>query len=373
MNFLFSILVAVFFSSLFSGCQQASPEPARSYQGAGSKWTASIDASSFTLTKYSSAASNATADLTITGSVATNSTSLFKVLTVTSATGAGAPAVGSTSNALEIPQTAFFFSPFGSTGEPIVMVSAGSCPTASIEANWIIAKPRSDFTAPLTTTKDFFGSVVLTISGASSSLVTAGHQTITGAALGSGGGNMSFDSTTCSNGVQRIADGGGDFFDLYLTRSGMSVVKFSPSTGNQIIFGSPKQSAAVTQATIASTYSGLLFEDKAGGDTLSPVQLTIPSSGNSTGLVITNVVNNSLDNNGIVISNISSTVDSSSTQLPTGFFRGDVNPVNGSATNGKISCAYSTSGAVKIVSCTGYINDTGGDARRPFYVLARSR
>lgn len=325
------------------------------------------------MTKYASAASDASVSLTISGSVATNSTSQFKVLTVTSATGSGAPTVGDTSYALEIPGTAMFFKPFGSAAEPIILVSGTTCPSSNFNANWIVAKPRSDLAVPMTTTSDVFGGVAVTVNGASSSLNGTTYEPIAGASLGSGNDfTLSFNATTCANGVQRVADGA-DFFDMYFTDSGNILVRFSANSGNQIIFGSPRQSAAVTQASIAGTYSAIVFADESGSDNMFPAQLTIPTSGTSEGYSISDLTNNTVSTDGIALTGIASTTDSSATELPAGMFRGSVNPVSGTATNGKVTCSYSTSGSTKVLACFGFFEDTGSNARRPFFILGRSR
>lgn len=344
-----------------------------SYQGAGSKWAISITGEDFTLNKYATAA-DTTAVLTITGKAQKYSNQFVK-LTVSTATGTNAPAVGSIAYGLEIPGYAFFLKPAESSSEPIVMVQAGTCPTTTFNANWIIAKPKSTITIPLTATQDYFGGAAFTFNGASSSVLVSQNQPITGAYLTSGGGNgngtstLNFDSASCSNGLLRISDSG-SFFDMYFTSSGGALVKFPDG---QIIFASPRKSAAVTQAELAGSYSVIVFNDKSSGtDSVFPAKITIPATGSAAGYQVTDLENDTASSDGIVFSNIASTVDSTATQLPAGFFRADLNPV-GSTTNGKATCSFSEISGVKVIGCSGYMEDTGSEARRPFFFLARSR
>lgn len=343
-----------------------------SYQGAGSKWSISITGTSFTIYKYATAG-DSTAAITINGTLEKYSNQFMK-LTVGSASGTGAPSAGDIAYGMEIPGYAFFLKPAGGDTEPIIMVQSGTCPSSSFNANWIIGKTKSTFTPPMTATSDFFGGATMTMNGASSSLLVSQNQPITGAALTTGGGNgngtstLSFDIGNCSNGLLRVPESG-SYFDMYFTSSGGALVKFPDG---QIIFASPKGTAAATQADLAGTYSALIFNDSNSGDSLFPAKLTIPSSGNGTGFKITDLNADTVESTGVVLSNFLSTVDSSATQLPTGMFRADLNQ-SGSTTNGKVSCALSTISSTKILACTGFMNDTGGDARRPFFILARSR
>ncbi|MBL7544973.1 MAG: hypothetical protein JNL11_14235 [Bdellovibrionaceae bacterium] len=346
---------------------------ATTYQGAGSKWSIAITGANFVINKYASAG-DTTPEMTISGTLEKYANQFVK-LTVASASGSNAPSAGSVAYGLEVPGYAFFLKPIGGNSEPIIMVQSGTCPTTSFDANWIIAKTRSDFTPPMTSTIDFFGGASMNFNGASSSLTVNQYEPITGAVISTGGGNgngtstMPFNIGNCSNGLLRVHESGNDYFDMYFTSSGGALVKFP---GGQIIFVSPKQNSAVTQASIAGTYSGVVFNDSSSGDSVFPVKLSIPTSGNSNGIEITDVAADTVSSDGVVFSNIASTTDSSATQLPSGMFRADLNS-SSATTNGKVSCAYSTISSTKIIACTGFMNNTGGDARRPFFILARSR
>lgn len=339
------------------------------YQGAGSKWTISITGSDFTINKFASTA-DSTAEMTINGTLEQNSTNKFMKLTVSNATGTNAPSAGSVAYGLEVPGYAFFLKPAGSS-DPIVMVQSGSCPTSNFQANWTIAKAKPTMTLPMTNTQDFFGGATFTINGASSSILVSQNEPITGAALTTGGGNnngtssLTFNSSDCSNGLLRLSDNSG-VFDMYFTSSGGALVRFPDE---QIIFASPKRTSAVTQSEIAGDYSVIVFDDRASGDSVFPAKITIPASGSATGVEITDIINNTEGSGGIVFSNIASTVDSSSTQLPTGFFRASINPTS-STTNGKVSCSFSEVSSTKIIACSGYMDSS---TKRPFFFLARSR
>jgi hypothetical protein len=299
-------------------------------------------------------------------------TNQFVKLTVASSTGTGGPAAGELAYGLEVPGYAFFLKPLSGNSEPIVMVQGGTCPSTNFDSNWIIAKPQASIT--IDTTRDMFGSAVMTFNGANSSLLVRQNETVNGTTLTSGGSNgngtstLNFDIGTCSNGVLRILDQG-EYFDMYFTSSGSVLVKFPAAMGNQIIFGAPKIAAAVTQAEIAADYSGLVFQEAGSSDSLFPVKLVMPASGNGSGTKIANVDADTLATDGVTFSNITN-LDSTSAALPTGFFRADLNPIVGTATNGKVSCAFSTVNGVKIIACTGY---TDTSDKKPFFLLARSR
>lgn len=338
-----------------------------SYQGAGSKWSISFTGTSFVLSKFATAG-DASAAIVVNGNFEKFDNQFVK-MTVTSATGTGAPSAGDVAYGLEVPGYAFFLKPLGSAAEPIVMVQAGSCPSSSFDANWVIAKVKTGFTT-MSATSDTFGGAAMTMNGASSSLSVSRYQPLTGAAL-SGNATMNFDIGNCSSGLLRVVESAsnGTYFDMYFTSSGGALVKFPEG---QIIFASPKQTTAVTQASIAGTYSAVVFADKAGGDSVFPAKLTIPASGTGTGVEITTVSSDTVSTDGVTFSNISTTIDSTATQLPLGFFRADLNST-GATTNGKVSCAVSTISTTKVIACSGYMNNTGTDAYKPFFFLARSR
>lgn len=364
-------------ASLISACAGKSESTTTTgttakYQGAGSKWSIEFTGSAFALKKYTSASATTTS-LTVDGTFEKYSNQFVK-MTVTTSTGTGAPAAGSVAYGLEVPGYAFFLKPLSGNSEPIVMVQSGSCPTSTFEGNWIIAKPNSG-SVPMSSSKDYFGGVVATFNGTSSNLVVSQREPVNGTALTTGGGNgngtstLAFSASDCSNGLLRVADGA-DFFDMYFTSSGSVLVKFPASQDNQIIFGSPKATAAVTQADIAATYSALVFQDKASGtDELFPAKLVIPATGSATGTEITDPATDAVSTSGITFSNIVAT-DGTAAALPNGFFRADLNPSSGTATNGKATCAVSSISSTKIIACTGYMDTSD---KRPFFVLARSR
>lgn len=342
-----------------------------SYQGAGSRWSLSMTGSSFTLNKYANAGAT-TPEMTASGTF-TRYENQFVKMTVSSASGTGAPSPGDVAYGLEIPGYAFFLKPLSGAAEPIVMVQSGACPSSNFNANWIIAKPDSS-KLPVDATDDMLGGASITFNGASSSLNITLREPVGGTFLSTSGGNnngtstLPFDINSCSNGLLRVADGA-DHFDMYFTTSGSVLVRFPASSGNQIIFASPRQSAAVTQADLAGTYSGLVFEDKTGTDSLFPVKLVIPSSGDATGTGIATIETDTLDSTGIVLSNITNQ-DTGANALPDGFFRATLNPSSGGATNGRVNCTYSTVSSTKIIACTGYMDNAN---KLPFFVLARSR
>lgn len=372
---LISLAVVLSAAAFITACNKSSDSAAAApttslYQGAGSKWSISIGSGStgdFTISKFATAA-DTTAEMTVTGTFQ-RFTNQFVKMTVASSTGTGGPAAGSLAYGLEVPGYAFFLKPLSGNSEPIVMVQGGTCPSTNFNANWIIAKPRGDMaTNGIDNTTDMFGGAVINFNGASSSLNITQNEPVGGTAISGGNASLAFDIASCSNGVLRVLESGNDYFDMYFTTSGSVLVKFPSSADNQIIFASPKTDAAVTQAQLEGTYSGLVFQEAGASDSLFPIKLAMPATGNGTANDISDVDTDAIDTDGVVFSNITN-VDSGSAALPTGFFRADLNPV-GSTTNGKASCAFSTVSGVKIIACTGYTDNAD---KKPFFMLARSR
>jgi len=109
MKILISLSVVLLASAVFIACDNSSSKDSSStsasYQGAGSRWTASFVGGTFTIKKYASAAAT-TETISITGSYEDYSTG-FRKLTVATASGVGAPSVGAIGYGLEIPGLAF--------------------------------------------------------------------------------------------------------------------------------------------------------------------------------------------------------------------------------------------------------------------------
>lgn len=333
-----------------------------SYQGAGSRWTTNfLSDNTFEIKKYATATATA-ADLTVNGTF-TDLTSGFRKLTVTSASGSGAPAAGSAAYGIEVPGFAFFLKPVDSgDSEPIIMVNSGSCPTSNFNGNWI----AGDFENGNNTddTQDAFGTASFTINGASSSAVVTRRTFVTGGTLTNS--SLSFNSTNCSGGV--LDAGGG--VSKYLTTAGAALVHTSASK----IFAAPAGSSDVTQSAIADTYSGIAFDSSGSvGSKQTPIKIVIPTAGTTgTGTEITDITTDATSSNAVRLTTFSAITGSN------GLFR--VVAVQGTDT-GALNCAFFTYNSKKVIGCNGYFKADTGDAdgdsftaeKRPFFFLARSR
>lgn len=357
-----ALCVAVGIAFLGSSCTQSNSGDSAStnaaYQGAGSRWTASFTGGNFVIKKFANATTT-TADVTVNGTY-TDHSNKFRKLTVTSATGSGAPSAGAEAYGIEIPGFAFILKPVGdSSSEPIAMVVAGSCPTTTFSANWI----ATDFEAGTSTsdTQDAFGSATFTINGASSSAVITRKTFLTAGPLADS--SLNFDSANCASGVLDAGSG----VSMYLTTAGGALVSTSASK----IFAAPAQSADFTQAAAAATYSGIAFVSDAATKQF-PVKITIPAAGNGSGAEITNLATDAVSADSLTFANFAAVASTN------GLFRADATL---GADTGKINCAIFTYGGVNVIGCNGFFKtDTGdydGDAdtaeKIPFFVIARAR
>lgn len=357
-----AISLVVGIALLASSCTQSttgdSASTASSYQGAGSRWTASFTGGSFVIKKYANATAT-TADLTVNGTY-TDLSNKFRKLVVTSATGSGAPSAGAEAYGIEIPGFAFILKPVGdANSEPIAMVVAGTCPTANFAGNWI----ATDFETGTSTTdsQDAFGTANFTISGASSSAVITRKTFLTAGSLSDS--SLSFDSANCASGV--LDAGGG--VTMYLTTAGGALVSTSASK----IFAAPAQTSDFTQAAAAGTYSGIAFVSDAATKQI-PVKITIPASGNGSGAEITDLSADTASADSLTFSNFAAIASTN------GLFRADA--TLGSDT-GKINCAIFSYGGVNVIGCNGFFKTDTGDydsdsnttEKIPFFVIARAR
>lgn len=326
-------------------CWACGSETASSYQGLGSKWTANFTGgSNFTITYDAEA--DGTVEQTINGTYVEYANK-FRFLTVTSATGENAPAVGSTAYGLEIPGFAFFLKPVGdSSSEPIVMVSAGACPTTDFDANWVIVKYQ-DSTATPTASQDAFGQASFTLSASSASITQRRFDN--GAVIGSN----SITLTTCTGGAQGFDDGG-DGGTMYFTSNGGALV----NPGNGIIFASPQMTADVTSSDWDGTYSGLVFN---AGETekVFPAKVVLSGAG-GTGVKLEDVENDTAASSSVTFAGLAAV---SGTK---GQFRGTVDgqPVN---------CNISSVGGNKLIGCNGASGAPVSGVYPSFFFLGTAR
>jgi hypothetical protein len=363
MNLLGSILTIALMAV---ACSSGSSN--RNYQGAGSRWDVSFTDANFEMIQYANLSATEALQ-TIRGTYVKNATNGMLEMTVTEASGTGAPTVGAETVALEIEGTATFIKPF-SGAIPVAAVVAGTCPTADFSANWIITKPNLDggvFEQGNFDT-DGFGTAVYT--AASDRFLVRGAGISTGVLQAEVDGSA-FDPigmNTCQEGRLSVSQAD-ENFDMYFTPSGQIVVKFPAAMGDQIIFGLPAESAAVTAQALEGTYSVFVYQ---GGDqddlstaTLQAARLTFESGVGAIRL-ISDVENNTLAEVDLGLLTVLNVVDDSSDPLPAGSVRFTLD----SGLTGEIACSAVTGSTPKTIACYGY---TGTDPNRePITIVGHS-
>ncbi|MBY0383830.1 hypothetical protein K2X05_01615 [bacterium] len=352
------IVLALLVAVSFTACTNDDEVTATTYQGAGSKWSAAFSGGNFAITHFANV-TDTTPDMTVNGTYVDYSTG-FRLLTVTSATGSGAPSAGAQAYGFEVTGFAFFLKPVGSDGEPIVMIESGGCPSTNFNGNWIIAS--FDPTVNLNTTQDSFGSASFTMNGSSSTATINQLNAENAGSLGSQ--SISFDYTTCSNGVLTFSPTVGETVDMFFTSSGGALVhSYNGTTHDSIIFAAPKHTAAVTQADLAGTYSVLVFNSSNPTNKLFPAKFVIPTSGAASANKIDDITNDTLSSDPTIQIDTFTSVAASP-----GLFTASIE--NGS-NDGRMSCTFIPVGTTKLIACNGY----GQNSVRtePFFFLGKSR
>jgi hypothetical protein len=361
---------------LISACSQDSEKKLvdsgnRSYQAAGSRWEVTMSNQNFTLRQFANLSAT-TAAQTITGSVTTNAVNRFKTLTVAANDGDG-PTTGQSVVALEMPNVGAFIQP-PEGAIPLVAIASGSCPGSNFSANWVVTKPflssdNGQF-RPDSFDEDGVGTAVFT-AGTDNFLVRAAG--VADGVLESeeeGGEFAPLGMSSCTAGKLAV-NGNGEVFDMYFTSTGQMVVKFPETMGNQIISGLPQTAADVQAATVAGTYSVLLYRGNFSSQAdlseamLEPARLTIANGAGQIRL-ITNVANNTEETSDLYTLTTFSNKNTSNQDLPKGQFRFTISDVPG----GTLACATSDSG-IRPIMCYGYFG-TGG-TRSPVTIIGHIR
>lgn len=238
---------------------------AANYGGPGSIWTASVSGSTFSMVRKDGA--NV---INLGGNISPLTTGFLK-LAVTSSSGIGAPAAGSTAYALNIPGYVLLVKPIGTTEPEIIpMVSTGSCPTSNFSINWVNTKDQgtvSDNSAHVGVATWDVASGVMDISKEYEydNSLRPGPNTISG---------------TCVNGVIELSNG--NKTHLWLTQAGGAIIGDTDDADGdkQALLGISKETVVVPVADIAGDYAALLFAGSTGNDAL-PYAVTIASNGDT--------------------------------------------------------------------------------------------
>ena len=224
-----------------------------SYAGPGSHYTITNSSGTYTIKKYTTPLSTST-DFAVTAT--STDTYGFKKLSITSSSGSNGPAVGSTAYGLEVPGFAMFIQPINSSypDQAVVGVASGSCPTATLSANWVMVKNPSDVSSSSVNTFGVFQFVPSSGTTGVASLTASYSLANTSTSLGT----QTFNSATCSNGLLTVVSNN-DTAAMYLTANGGAIINTSINNdaNNQFILGFPIYS--ITGSALTGTYSGFMY------------------------------------------------------------------------------------------------------------------
>lgn len=332
----------------------ATTEASYSYNGPGSDWEFSYTGSTFQLKE-------SVASLEVNGSMETLSSG-FKKLTVTSATGTGAPSAGDTAYGLDVPGVVFLLKPLAANSNIIPMVVSGSCPSSATTMNWVMTKIDDDvdlykgttdtgdaqFLAGfdsnnINKTQDVIGTVSVSSTAATltkkyavnSDDVTGTPQPMT---------------ITCSSGTASVVQSGNTIANMYLTAAGGAIVRINGDAGTEddsIIMAMPGaqsiSSGAADGDFVGLGYSSedtIPIKGELSGSTLTVKQIN-PDTGSESGF-----------SGSVTISNFN--------QPDTGFVKGNLT----GQTNQKVLCTVNTnvaSSGKSMIFCAGM--DSAGNGR----------
>ena len=280
------VALALSTALVLSRCGSSSSHPTYNYGGPGSAYTATLNANgTFTVTHAPSV--GAAVDVTVTGTYVRLASGFVKLTigSITGSVGSNGPAVGDIAYGMEIPGFAFLLKPMGSgAGDHIIpMVATGSCPTGTLNMNWIVGE-KSDSSDATQTTEDHFGTFTYDSTSATGNL-PAKYALQGNTSLGAGTVN---GLAACSSGILSFTGG-----NIWLTTLGGALVHASGSgdTSDQIIIAMPQ--STLTAASLTGVYTGLVF-DKANSsnDRIIPVGATFSNSSGTltaTGAKVTDV------------------------------------------------------------------------------------
>ena len=334
-------------TAMFTACSSDSSPSDTTYNGPGSRYVTTFRSDgTFTLIQYPDASST-TADITVDGTYTTLSTG-FKKLTVTSATGTGAPSAGDEAYGIEVPGYVFVLKPLGSGDQIIPMVTSGACPSADMTANWAVVNLDSGATVA---SADLGGT--FNYDYATSTASVPAKFDVSGGSLGSN----TIGTGSCSDGIMTIGN-----VDMYLTDSGGAIVNTDTSDPNNATYiFAFAQTAIGTKSSLDGTYAGLVFNDSgASGSKISPVKL-VCSSGTCTGNAYTDVETGALDSGTVTL-----TLGTPDT-LGDGLILATIDMTGG--TTGNVICTIDKNAGTStdiIGSCTG---QDPGDTSKMFNVL----
>lgn len=318
MKLLATILTFVFLSFALYSCGGKGLIPeTQTYNGMGSRWTAVLNpGGSFSMNELD-------AGVEVNGTW-TETSSKWMELTVSEATGSGAPTAGSKAHALLIPGVVLLVKPFSGT-QIISMVLAGTCPTKDLTANWVVTN-IPDSKNVTDGDMDIYG--VFNYTADTNSAALPHKYTINGTDLGEG----TIGTFSCTDGVATVADA-----RMYFSEVGGALVhtNISNASDSSFIVALPAKKIN-TKTVLAGTYNGLVYQQSTGSDELFPVELTLNTAATGNAYVYNNNDPNSTVNTsagaGFTITTLDSPTD--------GFLVGTV--TDESNNTGTIRCTANT-------------------------------
>lgn len=355
-------MVALMVTALVIACGGGggdTPATPQNYTGPGSVWTFEKTGTSFTAVKAADFVSAPT--LTVSGTTVPLASG-FDLLTVSSATGTDAPAVGSKGWALEVPGLAMFVNPLeAGSDQAVVMISAGTCPETDLVANWIAVKKETGVDAT-NTGSDFFGTATFDSTTFSGNVVNryALDSTFTD------NGTASVGPGTCTDGIVDLTATADDAV-MYLTSSGGAIVhtEVSDTANNNFLFALA-QKAITDISDFDGSYAGLLFDDsQTSGEKVLPLGMTCTSGTCMVQIILDVETGTPLAGNVVV------TLDGTLNELGSGLITGTVD--DGDGTPGNMACMTDNNAAgtgKKIINCVG---QSPGDNTKMFNALFVSK
>ena len=359
----FKAIPIICFSAVLAACSSSDSVPLNDdtpeeqnvhFNGPGSVWNFELGSDGrFAIERREDLAS--AVDMTVNGDWTRLSTG-FMHLSVNEAAGDEAPSVGDTAWGIEIPGFVLFLAPIKQQSEQIIpMVTAGACPEANLNANWVLVKKSggADASDP---ERDFFGTFTY---NAATEMATIPQKY----ALESYGALQSNDQlggAECASGIMDLTEAGAV---MYLTDNGGAIVHVGVDDGDDgsFIFAFNKK-AIGTINNLDGQYAGVLFDESLGnGDKIAPVNLTC-DAGLCSADVVTDIETGATNGEATTI-NLTSTPD----ELEQGMVTGTI------ANNGSVLACMAdiavNGGSDKIITCVG---QSPSDETKMFNVIVRS-
>lgn len=349
------MLVACGGSGSGSGSVTAGGDGGVQYTGPGSKWDVTLETNgSFQITRRESPVDPVT--MTVEGTYE-RLDSGFLSLEVGSATGTDAPSPGDMAWALEVPGYALLLKPVDSD-QIIGMVTAGSCPSADVNAHWVMVKQRDGASASDAST-DYFGTFAFDYDTGTPSLpskyaLTTGFPAVTDGGIDGSG--------SCDEGLMLVGDMP-DTAAMYLTANGGAIVQTSIANDADASFIFALQADDVQTSALDGDYAGMLFDDNmSDGSKINPVALSC-DTGVCTGALVTDIETGATSSDTVTITMTGTPGDS--------FISGTIE--DSDSNTGNLVCMVDTSANgtdTDIVSCVG---QSPGDNSQMFNVMFVSR